>query len=337
MDIYDPSASKEIVLTASQLKSIESFLPPGLSLALPTKVSGRHSGAIRKVTSGSGQQSVENLPSMSQLPQGQKSRSSFPSGGTKVRSREFLSLVNKLKKFEKVEPFLYPVDPVALGIPDYPLVITRPMDISTIESNARDGIYETFEQFEADVQLIVDNATRYNPAGHPVHLMALELREHFAQILHARSQGPEIPKPPKEATYDSRAKQLEAKRPKKTPDDTPLAYGEKMALAEMIKSKLPADSLWEICRIVAPGKPEVENINFDLDKLPNKQLRELQAFVLSQVKQRNKKRKEEPFHEDVKEPAPTQTPSNNERPPEAVPVARKSSCSSHWASSSDEY
>jgi hypothetical protein len=29
-------------------------------------------------------------------------------------------------------PFLTPVDPVALNIPDYPLVITHPMDLGTV-------------------------------------------------------------------------------------------------------------------------------------------------------------------------------------------------------------
>ena len=43
------------------------------------------------------------------------------------------SLLTKLKRNTNASPFLKPVDPIALGIPDYPEKIKNPMDISTIK------------------------------------------------------------------------------------------------------------------------------------------------------------------------------------------------------------
>lgn len=41
-------------------------------------------------------------------------------------------MINTLMNHKSAAPFLQPVDPIALGIPDYPTIITRPMDLSTI-------------------------------------------------------------------------------------------------------------------------------------------------------------------------------------------------------------
>lgn len=59
-------------------------------------------------------------------------------------------------------PFLEPVDPVKLGIPDYFDVIQRPMDISTVRVNLEAGRYASAEAFEADVRLIFSNCLTYN-------------------------------------------------------------------------------------------------------------------------------------------------------------------------------
>lgn len=51
-------------------------------------------------------------------------------------------------------PFLKPVDYVALNIPEYPNVITHPMDLSTIREKLDTEQYETADQFESDVRLM---------------------------------------------------------------------------------------------------------------------------------------------------------------------------------------
>jgi hypothetical protein len=46
-----------------------------------------------------------------------------------------------LKKHQFSEPFLRPVDTVALNIPDYYDVIKEPMDFSTVEAKIRGNDY----------------------------------------------------------------------------------------------------------------------------------------------------------------------------------------------------
>jgi hypothetical protein len=46
---------------------------------------------------------------------------------------ECLKIIKALKSHKSAYAFLEPVDTVALNIPDYYTVITRPMDLGTIE------------------------------------------------------------------------------------------------------------------------------------------------------------------------------------------------------------
>ncbi|EEY56694.1 ATPase [Phytophthora infestans T30-4] len=58
-------------------------------------------------------------------------------------------------------PFYVPVDPVA--VPNYYLIVKRPMDLSTMRDKLNDEEYTCFEQFMDDIQLIVRNANVFNP------------------------------------------------------------------------------------------------------------------------------------------------------------------------------
>ncbi|KAG6398658.1 hypothetical protein SASPL_140125 [Salvia splendens] len=77
-----------------------------------------------------------------------------------------LEVIRKIMKMDAAEPFNVPVNPVALGIPDYFDVITTPMDFGTICSNLEKGVkYKTAEDVFIDVQYIWDNCYRYNNKG----------------------------------------------------------------------------------------------------------------------------------------------------------------------------
>jgi len=58
-------------------------------------------------------------------------------------------------------PFFVPVDPVA--VPNYYLIVKRPMDLRTMRDKLNDEEYTCFEQFMDDIQLIVRNANVFNP------------------------------------------------------------------------------------------------------------------------------------------------------------------------------
>ncbi|DBA00943.1 TPA: hypothetical protein N0F65_006143 [Lagenidium giganteum] len=83
----------------------------------------------------------------------------------------------------KAGPFLTPVDPVALGIPDYFQVIKRPMDLGTIRQNLECGVYDDPVAFAEDVRLVFSNAMLYNAAHSQVHIFAVKLAEDFEKKL----------------------------------------------------------------------------------------------------------------------------------------------------------
>ncbi|KQJ94811.1 bromodomain-containing protein 3 [Brachypodium distachyon] len=77
-----------------------------------------------------------------------------------------LEAIKKVMKIEAAEPFNTPVDPVALGIPDYLDVIDTPMDFGTICHDLEHGNkYINSEDVYKDVQFIWDNCTKYNSKG----------------------------------------------------------------------------------------------------------------------------------------------------------------------------
>lgn len=89
------------------------------------------------------------------------------------------SLLNTLMNHKYGYVFNAPVDPVALGVPDYFTVITSPMDLGTIKANLHDSIYSSPLEFASDVRLTFANALKYNPAGDVVHKMAKTLSKVF--------------------------------------------------------------------------------------------------------------------------------------------------------------
>ncbi|KAG6616572.1 ATPase family AAA domain-containing protein 2 [Phytophthora cinnamomi] len=76
--------------------------------------------------------------------------------------RIFLSQVLDYCYSQRVyTPFYVPVDPEA--VPNYYLIVKRPMDLSTMRDKLNDEEYTCFEQFMDDIQLIVRNANVFNP------------------------------------------------------------------------------------------------------------------------------------------------------------------------------
>lgn len=103
-----------------------------------------------------------------------------------------ISLLRTLKKHRSAAPFMKPVDPVALAIPDYFRVITQPTDITTIEGKVNatgkaigaatksgrtfgidytgsgnwegqsPNVYRTATEFREEVERVWGNCFKYN-------------------------------------------------------------------------------------------------------------------------------------------------------------------------------
>ncbi|CAO3573197.1 unnamed protein product [Mortierella alpina] len=108
----------------------------------------------------------------------------------------------KKSNAEFMFPFMEPVDWVKFNIPDYPKIIKKPMDVSTIRKKLEADEYDDAEEFEADVRLVLSNCFKFNPAGTPVHDMGRRMEKLF-NAKWANRPAPPTPPPVEEVTVDS--------------------------------------------------------------------------------------------------------------------------------------
>lgn len=93
--------------------------------------------------------------------------------------QETLDELHKTKHYVYAAPFYYPVDPVALNIPNYHSVIKAPMDLSTMQSKLRTGQYEHAKEFEADMRQMFRNCFKFNRPGDATFSAGQQLEDVF--------------------------------------------------------------------------------------------------------------------------------------------------------------
>jgi hypothetical protein len=91
------------------------------------------------------------------------------------------SLLEKLMKHKHGWVFNTPVDVESLGLHDYFIIISHPMDLGTVKSRLNKNWYKSPKEFAEDVRLTFRNAMTYNPKGQDVHVMAEELSALFEE------------------------------------------------------------------------------------------------------------------------------------------------------------
>jgi Bromodomain len=82
--------------------------------------------------------------------------------------------------FQWAWPFASPVD--TSKYPDYTKAVAQPMDFGTIRARCESGHYKDPEEFVYDVNLIFENARKYNPPQSDVVVMgrAVQVQELLA-------------------------------------------------------------------------------------------------------------------------------------------------------------
>jgi hypothetical protein len=76
-------------------------------------------------------------------------------------------------------PFLDPVNPKTLQIPDYFYVVKFPMDLGTVETKLKHGMYGDCDTFGKDVRQSLENCMMYNVHGSDIWTMAQSLLDFF--------------------------------------------------------------------------------------------------------------------------------------------------------------
>lgn len=125
--------------------------------------------------------------------------------------KQCANLLKSLMIHQWSTPFLAPVDPVKLNLPDYFDIVKQPMDLGTIQKRMKAGTYRTPREFAEDVRLTFRNAMNYNPVNNDVHVMAKTLNK----------------------TFETRWKLIEKKLPQ--PDEMPPQPDEKPPVREPTK------------------------------------------------------------------------------------------------------
>lgn len=116
--------------------------------------------------------------------------------------RTILSKLMNHAKYNRRGIFNSPVDPIALGLPDYERIVTKPMDLGTIKAKLHALVYSCRDDVAEDIRLVFRNAILYNPPNHFVHQAARNILGIFeAGYLNAcqrMGEHVELPTPPPE-------------------------------------------------------------------------------------------------------------------------------------------
>jgi hypothetical protein len=92
------------------------------------------------------------------------------------------------KKKKDAAYFLRPVNYEALNLPTYPNIIKQPMDLSTVETKLRNNEYDSVQSCVDDLQLIVDNARKFNGPDHAITHAAYGMLEYVYERMETISQ-----------------------------------------------------------------------------------------------------------------------------------------------------
>lgn len=87
------------------------------------------------------------------------------------------ALLNQIEKEPNAAPFMEPVDWKGLDLQDYPKIVKKPIDLSTIRNKLKNKEYDTYDAFFGDIQLIWDNCKLYNIAESEIYRMAEDLEQ----------------------------------------------------------------------------------------------------------------------------------------------------------------
>ncbi|KAF2130721.1 Bromodomain-containing protein, partial [Dothidotthia symphoricarpi CBS 119687] len=144
---------------------------------------------------------------------------------TEAQNRFLLERIRNTKKIKVSLAFKDPVDPIALNIPTYTTIVTKPMDLSTMEGKLKEKRYTHVREFMSDLDQMIENSELFNNKQHPVTQAGYNLRAYFLKGMGKMPRGSveEPPKPVKvrkpssssapKARRDSRAPPVTVKSP----------------------------------------------------------------------------------------------------------------------------
>ena len=125
---------------------------------------------------------------------------------TQPRLAHMKKVISNLKKGNSSSSFRTPVDHVALNIPTYPAIVTRPMDLGTIDRKLKEGSYSSIKHFIDDFHLIINNSVAFNGIEHPVTQAAMKMKNSFDNQMRT-IPGASVADPSREEKKAAKAKE----------------------------------------------------------------------------------------------------------------------------------
>ncbi|KAK7412013.1 hypothetical protein VNO78_03459 [Psophocarpus tetragonolobus] len=154
---------------------------PDIKLGTLSKRAGSIKIKSSKVLGSNGDQTIKPLSSSAEIthPNERKASQHNPQYN-KQELDASLVVIRKVMKMDAAEPFNVPVNPEALGIPDYFDIIDTPMDFGTICTNLeKNEKYMNSEDVFKDVQYIWDNCYKYNNKGDYILDLMRRVKKNF--------------------------------------------------------------------------------------------------------------------------------------------------------------
>lgn len=195
-----------------------------------------------------------------------------PVGITPVQHKFLAKQLTNLKRSNDSRFYRDPVDPIKLNIPTYFNIITQPMDLSTIEGKLKKNQYNTVAEIVADVDLMTDNAAKFNGPDHVVAQEGQRLRALFAKQLE------KLPSPD----------EVEEKKPKKiAPPKEPATRREPRVIAQPAPPKQTSAS--PTFALNPEGLPTIRRDSTNPDGRPKRAIHAPKRDLLYSAKPKKKK------------------------------------------------
>ncbi|TIA90795.1 hypothetical protein E3P99_01392 [Wallemia hederae] len=141
-----------------------------------------------------------------------------PTNNNHNLSNEWYELLDKVLNELKSSPnsFAFRKPVRKFEAPDYHLVITQPMDLSTVNKKIKQRQYKNKTQFKNDLELIWNNCLVYNTdPNHPLRSHAIHLQTKSTQLLDFVPDSPNSLSQDEDASLDRSATPVTQKRPHK--------------------------------------------------------------------------------------------------------------------------
>jgi hypothetical protein len=145
--------------------------------------------------------------------------------------------------------------------PDYPTIITNPMDFSTIRTKIADNAYNHIDDLKKDIDLICENAMAYNQSNTVYYMAAQKLaalaKYYFSEqyqtyLRHSLPFGKDVPFEMMNLT--AKPKENTEKTPSKKANPMRAAIVDNMTPAQILKSVNKHTKVGIYCNDVSDGK-----------------------------------------------------------------------------------